>query len=422
MALSSGGACRASGKKPDQICGAVPANEPGGARTVVSAGIAAVPVCPIVHGGVMASFRQLIDHIHFAQPWAVSLALLGAAILVAVLLHRFAFRIATRLAQGRDLFWRSLVSRNRRPLRLAFVVAGVLLVQPLLPLTGEQAAVIRQVIALSSIILVAWAAYTALHIWTVVYLRRFTLDSTDNLAARKHVTQTHILRRVATSLIVAVAVSASLMTFDSVRQYGVSLLASAGAAGLIAGLALQPVLKNIFAGIQLAITQPIRIDDALLVEGEWGRVEEITSTYVVIKIWDLRRLILPLSYFIEKPFQNWTREEATLIGTVMINLDYTAPISTIRAKVGEIVAASPLWDKRVVNVQVTDFGAATLQVRILATASDSGRAFDLRCDIREQLIAFLQAEHAYCLPRQRTELEDRRTERQQWAGRADTAS
>ncbi|MCZ0733884.1 mechanosensitive ion channel family protein [Phreatobacter sp. AB_2022a] len=370
----------------------------------------------------MVSYRQLVDHLHFAPAWAISLALLGATILVAVLLHRFAFRLATRLVRGRDLFWRSLVSRNRRPLRLAFVVAGLLLVQPLLPLTPEQAALFRQGIALASIVLVAWAAYTALHIWTVVYLRRFTLDSTDNLAARKHVTQTHILRRVATSLIVALAVSACLMTFDSVRQYGVSLLASAGAAGIIAGLALQPVLKNIFAGIQLAITQPIRIDDALLVEGEWGRVEEITSTYVVVKIWDLRRLILPLSYFIEKPFQNWTREEATLIGTVMINLDYTAPISAIRAKVGEIVAASPLWDRRVVNVQVTDFGTTTLQVRILATASDSGRAFDLRCDIREQLIAFLQAEHPYCLPRQRMELEDRRTERPSWAGRADTAS
>ena len=213
----------------------------------------------------MVSYRQLVDHLHFAPAWAISLALLGATILVAVLLHRFAFRLATRLVRGRDLFWRSLVSRNRRPLRLAFVVAGLLLVQPLLPLTPEQAALFRQGIALASIVLVAWAAYTALHIWTVVYLRRFTLDSTDNLAARKHVTQTHILRRVATSLIVAVAVSASLMTFDSVRQYGVSLLASAGAAGLIAGLALQPVLKNIFAGIQLAITQPIRIDDALLV-------------------------------------------------------------------------------------------------------------------------------------------------------------
>jgi len=164
------------------------------------------------------------------------------------------------------------------------------------------------------------------------------------------------------------------------------------------------LLKNLFAGIQLAVTQPIRLDDALIVEGEWGNVEEITSTYVVMRLWDLRRLILPLSYFIEKPFQNWTREDARLIGIVMIYLDYRAPVEVIRKKVSEIVAASPVWDQRVVVVQVTDFRESTLELRILASAASGGKAFELRCEIREKLITFLQEHHPEALPRHRAEI------------------
>jgi small-conductance mechanosensitive channel len=211
-------------------------------------------------------------------------------------------------------------------------------------LTNNQSLIVRQVLQVSFIALLAWLAHTALHIWTTVYLRRFKLDAEDNLLARKHVTQARILRRVATTFIVTLAISAALMSFEGVRQYGVSLLASAGAASIVVGLALQPVLKNLFAGIQIAVTQPIRIDDALLVEGEWGNVEEITSTYVVMRLWDWRRLILPLSYFIERPFQNWTREESALIGTVMIYLDYSVPIDAVRKQVEAIVAGSPsVW-------------------------------------------------------------------------------
>jgi len=194
------------------------------------------------------------------------------------------------------------------------------------------------------------------------------------------------------------------MTFPGVREYGVSLLASAGAAGLIVGLALQPVLKNLFAGIQVAMTQPIRIDDALLVEGEWGKVEEITSTYVVVRIWDLRRLILPLSYFIDHPFQNWTRESAELIGTVMLYVDYTVPVATVRQKAEEIARASPLWNGKVFNLAVTDLKERTMEIRILVSAGDSGRAFDLRCEMREKLMAFLQQDHPQVLPRLRAEL------------------
>ena len=337
--------------------------------------------------------------------WAISFGLYASAILVAVLLYRVAFRAATRIVRDRDLFWRSLVSRNRRPVRLAFVTAAVVLVTPAAPLTIGQAEAVRHLLVLCIIGLFAWVAISALHVWTVVYLRRYKLDSSDNLLARKHVTQTQILQRVGRILVIAVALSVGLMTFDGVRQYGISLLASAGAAGIIVGLALQPVLKNVFAGIQLAITQPIRIDDALLVEGEWGNVEEITATYVVVRIWDLRRLVIPLTYFIEKPFQNWTREEANLIGTVFLHLDYRAPVEAIREKARAIIAASDLWDRKVFAVQVTELRQDTMEIRILASAANSPRAFDLRCLVREQMMAWLQQEHPEVLPRRRVEAE-----------------
>lgn len=348
-------------------------------------------------------FTESIRSLPWIPSWFISLIIFLAAFWLALLVHRIAYEIMTRLVAGMDLFWRSLVSRTFGPARFTVITLALAFAASVAPLSDAQAGIIRHVLLLLFIALVAWIARTALHIWTTVYLRRFKLDAEDNLLARKHVTQTRILKRVCEILILLVAFSVVLMTFDGVRQYGVSLLASAGAAGLVVGLALQPVLKNIFAGIQLAVTQPIRIDDALLVEGEWGNVEEITSTYVVVRLWDWRRLILPLSYFIEKPFQNWTRDNAALIGTVMLYLDYQAPVEVIRAKVQEIALQSRLWDGKVVNVQVTDFRQSTMEVRILVSAGSSPRAFDLRCEVREKLIGFLQREYPQSLPRLRAE-------------------
>ncbi|GAB4066018.1 mechanosensitive ion channel [Ancylobacter sonchi] len=356
----------------------------------------------------MLTVRRLANEIestlYWAPDWLISLLFFAIALCVGVIVHRIAFRLITRLVRDMDLFWRSLVSRTEGPTRLAAIVIFLGIAAPVAPLSLPQTFYVRHILVLCFITLVAWLAHTALHIWVTVYLRRFKLDAEDNLLARKHVTQTRILRRVAATVIFTIALSASLMTFESVQQYGVSLLASAGAAGLVVGLALQPFLKNLIAGIQLAVTQPIRIDDALLVEGEWGNVEEITSTYVVIRIWDWRRLILPLSYFIEQPFQNWTREGSALIGTVMIYLDYSVPVDAVRAKVEEIVRASPLWDRKVVNVQVTDFKESVMEVRILVSASTSGRTFDIRCEVREKLIAFLQESYPAALPRLRAEI------------------
>jgi hypothetical protein len=196
-----------------------------------------------------------------------------------------------------------------------------------------------------------------------------------------------------------------LMLFEEVRRLGTTILASAGAAGIVVGIAAQHTLANLFAGIQVALTQPIRMDDVLVVEGEWGRVEEITLTYVVLHIWDDRRLVLPLSYFIEKPFQNWTRVSAQLLGSVFLWTDYTLPVAELRTAVGKIVESSSLWDKRFWNLQVSDATEQTMQLRVLATAADSSKAWDLRCEIREKLIDYVQDHYPQSLPRRRVDVE-----------------
>jgi len=332
----------------------------------------------------------------------IALALLMAAVAVAWTAHQLLYRLALRLLS--DIFWRSLVQRTRAPTRFALFIVALSAAVNAAPLTDYEIAVVRHALLAGFIVCAAWLARTALSIWMTLHLRRFKLDTEDNLLARKHVTQTRILQRVADIAIVVIGFAAVLMTFSSVRQYGISLLASAGAAGLVVGLALQPLLKNLLAGIQLALTQPIRIDDAVIVEGEWGNVEEITATYVVIRIWDKRRLIVPLNYFMERPFQNWTRQEAALLGSVFIYLDYSVPIAAVRAEVDRIVRASGYWDGDAIAVQVTDFRETVMEVRILASASNGGRTFNLRCEIREKLANFLQANYPQALPRFRAEI------------------
>jgi small-conductance mechanosensitive channel len=193
------------------------------------------------------------------------------------------------------------------------------------------------------------------------------------------------------------------MTFEPVRQYGVSLFASAGVAGLVIGLAARPLLSSLIAGVQIAMTQPIRLDDAVVVEGEMGTVEDITSTYVVIRLWDLRRLIVPLSYFIEKPFQNWTHRGSAIVGAVTVHVDYTVPVERVREKVLEIVKASALWDGELVKLQMIEAGDHSVQLRALVSAPNASASSDLRCELREKLIAFLQAEYPHALPRSRNE-------------------
>lgn len=347
----------------------------------------------------------LLADLTWMPPWLVSVLVLAAAAALAIGLHSAAVWAVRRLLKSRDRFWRSLVQRTRGPSRLAlltiFLGAGVTIA----PLSAQEADLARRILLFGFMLLLGWIAIAGLNIATELYMRRFTIDVEDNLLARKHLTQTRILRRAGAALIGMVALAAALMTVPGVKQYGVSLLASAGAAGIIVGLALQPILTNLIAGVQIAMTQPIRLEDAVIVEGEWGNIEEITATYVVVRLWDWRRLVLPLTWFIQNPFQNWTRETARLIGSAYVYVDYSAPIDRLRARLEDIVAESELWDRQVVNLQVTDVSERTLQLRCLASASNAGRTFDLRCVIREKMVAFLREELPDAMPRERLEFE-----------------
>jgi small-conductance mechanosensitive channel len=335
--------------------------------------------------------------------WAESLILIVACCAVVMPLHGVVYRAMKRAVAGKSLFWRSLVSRTRGPSRLGLIVVAISLASTTVHLSWEVRIALNQILLVAFVTLTGWCCATALHIATVIYLRRFKLDAEDNLLARKHFTQMRILERAGVTLVALVTLSVALMTFEPVRQYGVSLLASAGAAGLVLGLAMQPVLSNLVAGIQIAITQPIRIEDAIIVENEWGWVEEITATYVVVRLWDWRRLVLPLTYFIQKPFQNWTRDGASLIGSVFLYVDHRAPVALMREKLAEIARATPLWDGKVVNLQVSDAKESTIEIRMLVSARNAPQAWDLRCVVREAMITWLQAEHPEALPRHRTE-------------------
>ncbi len=231
-------------------------------------------------------------------------------------------------------------------------------------------------------------------------------DASDNLMARRIQTQTQVVTRLAVSSIGLIGFSLALMTIPDVRQIGMSLLASAGVIGIAAGLAARPVLGNLMAGLQIAFSQPIRLDDVVIVEGEWGRIEEINSTYVVVKIWDERRLIVPLQWWIEHPFQNWTRNNANILGTVFMWVDYRMPLQPLRDALQALCEQSPLWDGRVCLIQVTDFSEKAMQLRCLISSADSGKAWDLRCLIREELMKVMQRDYADYLPRARAEIDN----------------
>jgi len=233
----------------------------------------------------------------------------------------------------------------------------------------------------------------------------YRVDVQNNLETRKIQTQVRILKKIAVALIVLLTVAFMLMVFEPVRSLGKSILASAGVAGIVIGIAAQRSLATLLAGIQIAFTQPIRLDDVVIVETEWGRIEEITLTYVVVAIWDRRRMVLPITYFLEKPFQNWTRSTADLLGTVFLYLDYTAPIAAMRAEMDRILEQSPRWDRKVKVLQVTDAKDATIEVRMLASSVDSGASFDLRCELREGMIDFLQRNYPGALPKTRAVVE-----------------
>ncbi len=342
-----------------------------------------------------------------APGWVLPGMLAIVAIAVALMLHSIFVALMRRWIGVKHPYLRSVFTNTKGATRLALIICIVSVTVPAVPLSPEMQSFFGRALGFGLIILIGWVGLIATNIGADFYLRRFDVRAEDNLLARKHYTQVRILQRAVDTLIVIVTIGAALMTFEEVRQFGISLFASAGVAGLVVALAARPVFANLIAGVQIAMTQPIRVYDAVVVEGEWGWIEEITSAYVVIKLWDWRRLVVPLSYFIEKPFQNWTRENASIIGTVLIHADYTVPVERVRRKLSEIAKSSPLWDGQVVNLQVTDATEETVELRALVSARTSPAAWDLRCEVREKLISFLQEEIPEALPRVRATLTER---------------
>jgi small-conductance mechanosensitive channel len=349
-------------------------------------------------------WSQAASFLAWAPGWLAGSVILIAAAAAALLAHVVLIGILRRIVAARHFFLGALVVRTRAAIRLAlvvFVLSGALQAAPFDPAVR---AAIAHLLLLAFILLVGWFAIIVVHLAAETYLCRFELDTADSLLARKHITQVRILQRATDTLVIVITVAAALVTFQSVRQYGVSLFASAGVVGLAVGLAARPVLSNLIAGVQIAMTQPIRLEDAVIIENEFGWIEEIAAAYVVVRVWDQRRLIVPLSYFIEKPFQNWTRQNPELIGTVDLYVDYAAPVDRVRDKLAEIVARSQLWDRRVAKLQVADARETTILLRALVSAKNAGALGDLRNEVREKLVAFLRDEHPEALPRRRAEV------------------
>ena len=272
------------------------------------------------------------------------------------------------------------------------------------PLAPDTIGRIQHWLGIGVLLSATWLAVRAVGAVELRILREHPVDVEDNLAARRVQTQTRVIAGVIQGALILVGVSLALMTFPAIRQIGATLLASAGIIGLVAGIAARPVFGNLIAGLQIALAQPIRLDDVVIVEGEWGRIEEITSTYVVVRVWDERRLIVPLQWFIEHPFQNWTRTSAQLLGTAFLWLDYRTPMAEVRAELQRICNDDPRWDGRVCVAQVTETTERSIEVRLLVSARNSGDLFDLRCALRERMLEFLNARHPQALPRLRADL------------------
>jgi len=337
-----------------------------------------------------------------AHPWFGTWLAAVIAVPLALLVHRLGGLVLMRITRPAPAL-HSMVINCKPVARVVLPLLALLLVFQAAPSDLRFIGSVRHFNGLLLIAATTWLAVKAISGFADGVLAQHPYDVEDNLHARRVLTQTRVLARTAMSMVLVAGGAMMLMTFPGARQVGASLLASAGVIGIVAGLAAKPVFSNLIAGLQIALAQPIRIDDVLVVEGEWGRVEEITGTFVVVKIWDDRRLILPLSYFIEKPFQNWTRSSSQLLGAVFVYADYGMPLQPLRAEVERIVKSAPEWDGRFFNLQVTDATERTMQIRVLCTAGNSSLAFDLRCKVREELIDFMQREYPQFLPRMRIE-------------------
>src|SRR3984893_6493019 len=340
--------------------------------------------------------------------WASALtAILYAGWIIALLW--LVFR-AIRAIEKRMRLWaertRSLPGKIVVPivghtLRFSVPLLGIILLLPLLKLPENWTWVTQKGVGILFIVTLSFLIVHGINAMQAALLSRQRLDLPDNLSARRTYTQVSVIRKIITTAVVVIATGSVLMLFDPVRQFGTSILASAGIAGVVLGFAAQQTLGNVLAGTQIALTQPLLIDDIVVVEGEFGQIEEITLTYVTVRTWDLRRVVLPITYFIEKPFQNWSRVSTDLLGTVILYLDYQAPLAELRKELKRLVENNPKWDRKVCGLQVTDTNQNTIVVRALVSSTNPGKTFDLRCDVREGLIDFLRRSHPESLPKVR---------------------
>ncbi|HEY1899022.1 MAG TPA: mechanosensitive ion channel domain-containing protein [Steroidobacteraceae bacterium] len=349
----------------------------------------------IAPAGAVEIFQSLVDMIARA----------GSFIVLVWLIYRL-----TQVLESRLVAWATHAQTRLddlvlpllgRSLRVMVVVLGAILALPILDLPERYATFVSRGTSVLFIGAVAVILFQAVRVGEQELLRRYDIKATDNLRARKVYTQVRVIGRVIDVAIGLFTLASILMLFAEVRQLGASVLASAGVVGIIAGIAAQKTIGNLFAGFQIAMAQPMREDDVVVVEGEWGRIEEITLTYVVIHIWDDRRLVVPLSYFIEKPFANWTRTSSQIMGQVTLWVDYGFPVEEARAVLKEIIEGSRLWDRRFWNLQVVDSSEKSIQLRILATSADSSTSWDLRCEIREKFIARIRSRWPDTLPQLR---------------------
>jgi small-conductance mechanosensitive channel len=334
--------------------------------------------------------------------WAYGLSVLGAAVWLLQRTGRIIELLLLSVSSRADTTWDDVVlPLAGKTVRYTLPLVALILAAPALSMSPGLAEIVRDATSLILIGVVAFILCQVVDALAAFVLRQHRLDVANNLEARAIHTQVLVLKRVALTMIGIFTLASMLMVFESVRQFGASILASAGVAGIVVGLAAQRSIATLLAGFQVAMTQPIRVDDVVIVEGEWGRVEDITLTYVVVRIWDQRRVIVPMTYFIERPFQNWTHTSSDILGTVFLYVDYSVPVEQLRLELTRILERSRYWDRRVNVLQVTDAREHTLELRALASAADASLAWDLRCEIREQLVAFIQRHHPDSLPRLR---------------------
>ncbi len=350
-----------------------------------------------------------MDHLEMElKDWVLSGVYLAGAVVIGSIIHSLIFLLLRRAAgRSSSIINSLLVKRGRWPARLLVALVAVLLAIPLVRLPSGLVEGLRHAADLGLIASLAWLAIGVLEVLDGFITARHQIDVPDNLAARQVRTKTTMLRHVAEAAVIVVAGSGMLMTFPSIRNIGISLFASAGVLSLFVGMAARPILSNLMAGVQIALTQPFRIDDVVIVEGEWGWIEEINSTYVVLRLWDLRRLVVPLTYFIEHPFQNWTRRTADVLGTVFLYADYRVPVEELRQELRRVLGSTELWNGVTWGLEVTNATDRVIELRALMSAADAGASWRLRCKVREELIAFLRERYPESLPRMRVEIPER---------------